>query len=129
MSSKMPSARSQARPIGGTDSLTSRFVEAAMNHGEATEAGDRRTTNKAYKRYDRARRQLLLRGHEGREVIRKLMMHENGWVRLAAASTSLGFDTKMAEEVLTMLEKEPGFLGHDAKWVLKEWKAGHRKAL
>lgn len=107
-----------------TASLVATFIEAVAMHGKATETGNHRVANRAYRRYDKVRRQLQGRGEEGRNALRDLMSHENGWIRLVAASTCLAVDTNAAERVLSELEREPGFLGHDAKWMLKEWRAG-----
>lgn len=117
------SAAKRRPPQDDASSLVFEFVESVARHGAATEAGMRRATTREYKRYDSLRKRLLSLGEEGRNAFRTLMSNGNGWVRMVAASTCLGFAEDEAERTLEALGKEPGFLGHDAKWILREWRA------
>jgi len=100
------------------------FVDAVTKHGAATEAGDHKTTNKQYRRYDSLRKHLEQKGEAGRHAIHALLEHSNPWVRMVAASTYLKYHEAEATKTLEALAKEKGIIGFDAKMVLHEWRAG-----
>lgn len=127
MNAKTSNGLSGSISRGSTEFLTAQFVAAASNHGASIEAGRHRLANREYKRYNRARRKLLMKGNSGHLALRQLMSHANPWVRVAAARSCLGLFADEASRVLQALQEDPGFVGLSAKWVLKEWRAGHLK--
>jgi len=96
------------------------FIVSSIRHGESTEQGNYKVTNKEYKIIQKLSVILL----SDIEVFSKLLTHENPYVRLAAGSYLIRVE-QVKDTAITELEKlqiERGFLGFNAKMVLKEMK-------
>ena len=125
MKRRMKTAGPQAaEPEESVKIVVEEFVDAVTKHGVAAEAGDYKTTNKQYRRYDALKKRLEQKGEAGWHAIHALLDHSNPWVRMVAASTCLKHHEAEATKMLEALTREKGIVGFNAKMVLHEWRAG-----
>lgn len=106
------------------DTIT-KYRNAAIAHGEASETGDWKTVNKNYDIVSECYAKLKSSA-EGRKKIIELMDDLNKYAQLWAATHSLPLDHR-AQEKLSLLSKEPGILGFNAEMTLEEWRKGNLK--
>jgi hypothetical protein len=105
--------------------LKGRYIAAAAEHGRCTESGDYKKGNAAYDRIIAALAELRERADRGESVLRELLDHPNGWVRLDAAIHLLPLRADLASAVLEKLASGPrSELEFEAKMGLREWRAG-----
>jgi hypothetical protein len=101
------------------------YVAEAAEHGRCTESGDFKRGNAAV---DRMKAVLAkLRGHadRGESVLTELLTHQNGWVKLWAATHLLPLRAELACKILEDLESGPrSETEYGARMVLREWRAG-----
>ncbi|MCL2223472.1 MAG: DUF2019 domain-containing protein [Defluviitaleaceae bacterium] len=102
-----------------------RFVAACVARGESEEEGNSKKATKQYKIIDSIF--LKLKETNRLEELQTLYDHEDLYVRLYAASRTLGLPNSGAEEVLTMLSSHRGLLGFNAEMTLSEWRKGNLK--
>ena len=105
------------------------YVEAALRHGQAIDAGDSDRANAAYEAKEQALRQLRSSADRGRTVLTALLAHEDPGVRKSAATHLLPLDESRALETLADVSRLPDLVGFDAEMVIREWKAGRLKVL
>jgi hypothetical protein len=103
------------------------YAVAAMDHGAATDRGDYKKANAAYDKVMEALEKIRALPDRGRSVLTDLLLHDNPYVRCAAATHLLPLDEDAAITTLSQLTSEPPFVGFNAKMVLREWKAGRLK--
>jgi hypothetical protein len=102
-----------------------RCIAAAAEHGRSTESGDYKKGNAAYDRMIAALAELRERADRGESVLKELLDHPNGWVRLDAAIHLLPLRAELASTVLEDLASGPqSQLEFNAKMGLREWRAG-----
>lgn len=99
------------------------FVEAAVAHGTATDAGDHRRANAAYARLVEALDRLRRLPDRGRSKLTAMLAHDAPHVRYAAATYLLPLDEGAALAALADLTSEPPFVGFNAEMVIQEWRA------
>ena len=89
----------------------------------------RGTPKKANRLFDRINTVLhqLRDSEEGRAGIAGLMGDDEEAVRATAATDALHWAPEEAERTLEAIEEADGAYGFDAKWTLKEWRAGNLK--
>lgn len=110
-----------------TDDIIRKFIKAAIKHGEATETGKYRQTNKQYDILVKCYNDLKSFGENGMIELTKLLEHPNDYVRLWAARYTLIVEPEKSKQTLLELTKRSGFLGFDAKMILSEWEKGNLK--
>lgn len=101
------------------------FEEACSIHAEATENGDYKTGNKAYKNIIKAVN--YLKNEDELTSLKNYMTNPNIGVRLWSASYLLTFDEPAATKVLEDIANGPGIHSLTAKTTLSEWKKGNLK--
>jgi hypothetical protein len=104
------------------DSALKHFREAATRHAEATEEGDFRTANKAYRELTVVR--TFLQEQEAMESLALLLRDEPEGVTIWAATFLLPIMEKDAVATLEAIAAQPGSRRFDAEMTLREWKAG-----
>jgi uncharacterized protein DUF2019 len=105
--------------------LKDRYIAAAAEHGRCTESGDYKRGNAAFDRMQVALAELRGRADRGESILKELLNHPNGWVRLDAATDLLPLRTELASSILENLASDPqSQLEFMAKMVLREWRAG-----
>ncbi|EFM08902.1 conserved hypothetical protein [Paenibacillus curdlanolyticus YK9] len=100
------------------DTVFEHFIISSIKHGEATEQGNYKVTNKEYKKIEKLSAALL----SDIQLFSSLLVHENPYVRLAAGSYLIRVE-QVKNKAITVLEDlqiERGFLGFNAKMVLQE---------
>ena len=102
-----------------------RFIAEAAEHGRCAESGDYKSGNKAFDRMLAALAELQGRADRGELALTELLNHQNGWVRLGAATHLLPLRAELASKVLEDLASGPrSEVEYDARIVLREWRAG-----
>ncbi len=108
--------------------LVTQYEEAAIQHGESTESGNYKKTNRAHEIVAGVYRELRRRGQEDQELLLALLSSENLAVRVWAATHSLEFRPKRGEPILEAVVAGPlSLVQLDAEMVLKEWRKGNLK--
>ena len=107
--------------------LLNKYIEAAIQHGKATEEGDYKSANKAFKVLKKVYDELKANQDFGVQKLSNLLNHEEEYVRLWASSHTLQVDTEKAKKTLIELTKKTGFLAFNAKMTLEEWEKGNLK--
>jgi len=109
------------------ETLTSNYASAAAAHGLSSTTGDHCQANKEYKTLAEICKELRRRGIDAQKHLLSLLDNKTPYVRLWAASHSLEFSPKSAENVLEHLAKCGGVPGFDAEITLQEWRKGTLK--
>ena len=105
--------------------ILSFYREAAIDHGLATNSGDHKRANAAYKKLILALREIRQRGDEAIKEFMNLLEDCDLSVRLWAATHALEFKHGVAERTLKMIASGPSSLQEfSARLVLDEWKSG-----
>ncbi|MFG0275815.1 MAG: DUF2019 domain-containing protein [Phycisphaerales bacterium] len=101
------------------------YKEAARLHGEFTESGDHKATNKAHDKIATIYAELRHRGEDAQRKLLPLLRDRDPSVRCWAAAHALDFAPHEGAPVLQSLaQNQCGFLGFGAKMTLREWEAG-----
>src|SRR5262249_26774840 len=93
------------------DSALRRYALAAREHGQATESGDPKRANRAYRRLARALREMLAEDPENRLKLSPLLADGHSSVRCWAATHLLPVAPERAIQVLRDLSETKGFIG------------------
>jgi Domain of unknown function (DUF2019) len=109
---------------GDVLTLVDAYREAAKQHGEATENGDRKKANKSAELVSAIYSELRRRGPDAQRHLLSLTTDPTPGVRLWAASHALEFSPAEGENTLERLIVEGRLLGLSAQTTLKEWRAG-----
>jgi Domain of unknown function (DUF2019) len=105
-----------------------RYIVDAAEHGRCTESGDFKRGNVAFDRMEAALGKLRQHSDGGESVLKELLSHPNGWVKLSAATDLLPSQPELASAVLENLAAGPkSQLEFNAMMVLREWRAGRLK--
>jgi hypothetical protein len=104
------------------------YVANAAEHGHCTETRDFKRGHAAFDRMEAALGRLRQRDDKGESILRELLSHPNGWVRLASATHLLPLRTDCACKTLERLASGPqSYVEFNAKMVLREWRSGTLK--
>lgn len=95
-----------------------------MRHHDATDIGDYRAANAAYRVLVAAYRSLRDRGPDSRARLLLLLDDERPAIRLWAAAHALEFAPHPAEAALERLSAERCIIGVNARMTLAEWRKG-----
>jgi hypothetical protein len=107
-----------------------RYIAHAKVHGEASETGDYKTGNKAYKQKHIALAELRKLPDRGEAALMSLLDHPHLWVRESAATHLLPLREELACAALEqMLMSSNKHVADDAKMVLQEWRNGRLKSM
>jgi len=106
------------------ESIVREYIEAADRHGSATDNGDFRSANKAYKAIIRALHDLDDVDQVGRHRLVQAFDHPNLHVRVWAATHLLRIRPERAIAALTQIAAGRGLAALDAEIVLSEWHKG-----
>lgn len=110
-----------------TPEFSDAFINAAMSHGEGSETGNSKLTNKSYdKLIDIIRKYRSIHGSE-KELVLPLLSHQNSSVCTWAALFSLPIDEARAMQTLTSISEKSGIVSFSAKMTLEEWLKGALK--
>ncbi len=105
------------------ETSTSKYVDAAIKHGQSIEKGSARMANRSHdvivREYSRLKR-------EGRLVpeLLPLLRHENADVRCWASTHLIEDVPDAAEQTLEHVASGVGLTAFSARMVLEEWRAG-----
>jgi hypothetical protein len=107
------------------EKLKTRYIDAASDHGRATEAGDYKTANRSARRLATLHKQFLAQGEQGTKALVSLMTHKEPSVRYWAAYHSRSFAPKEAEvTLLEIANAKGGLVSFSARITLEEWQKG-----
>jgi hypothetical protein len=104
------------------EELVKLYERAAAEHGQATESGDSKATNKAHAVATGVYCELRRRGAQ--RLLLPLLKSTEPWVRHWAAAHALEFAPEEGAPVLEDLVTRRRFLGFDSKMVLQQWREG-----
>lgn len=109
--------------------LSRAFRLHAAKHGEGSESGNYRMTNRHYRKLVPILKGIRRMGAKGEEVLLILLDDENLAVRGWAATYSLSFAEPRARQVLADIASRQGAVALDATIVLQEWDKGTLRLL
>lgn len=98
------------------------YEESSIAYGQAIEAADSRSANRAADKISAAYRELRSRGATSQLL--PLLQNENETVRTNVAAHALEFAPELGEPVLLWIAKQPGLNGLAAEYALKAWREG-----
>ncbi|RKI37213.1 hypothetical protein D7Y27_26245 [Corallococcus sp. AB004] len=98
------------------------YEESAIAYGQALDAADSRSANRASDRIAGAYRELRSRG--ATTQLLPLLQSKDEMLRSHVAAHALEFAPELGEPVLLWLAKRPGFVGIGAIYALKAWREG-----
>lgn len=105
--------------------LKNSYLEACIRHGEASEAGDHKEANKAYKDLMKVLQNMRKTPDQGVGDLISLLEEQNPNVICWAATHLLPMREDLAKQHLGRLAAgEESLAGLNAKMVLQEWGAG-----
>lgn len=105
--------------------LVARYAAAAADHGRATENGDHKRANKAYKVIESVFRELRRRGPEALRQLGSLLDSPDAGVQCWAGAHALEFAPEDAERALSAVASgNSRLIGLSAEMTLKQWRAG-----
>ncbi|RKH94928.1 DUF2019 domain-containing protein [Corallococcus sp. AB038B] len=107
------------------EELVQWYEESAIAHGQALDAADSRSANRAADKIIGAYRELRSRGATSQLL--PLLQSKNESVRSHVAAHALEFAPEFGEPVLLWIAKRPGFNGIAAFYALKSWREGTLK--
>ena len=91
-----------------------------------SETGNYKVGNAAYDRMMKARHDLKKMPDRGLAVLMRLIQHPNDWVETVAGTHLLSLNEQLGCAVLERLLDSPSrHVAIDAKWILRERRAGH----
>lgn len=99
------------------------YVSAAVKFGETRVARDFEAGNEFADALQQLGR-VLRRSPDGQTALKKMLGHENVFVRLWAAGDALPFAQEVAVPVLEAIAAQKGLTGTSAYTTLTEWQAG-----
>lgn len=110
------------------DKIKLSYIQACIKQGKATEKGNYKVANRQYKIINKNYLLLHKAGEEGIRTLQGLLLHEEDYVKLWAASHIISMNEYEAKKILQYLSNKSGFLGITALMTLKEWeKITYRK--
>ncbi|RKH51852.1 DUF2019 domain-containing protein [Corallococcus sp. AB049A] len=104
------------------EELVQWYAEGSIAYGQALEAADSRSANRAHDKITGAYREL--RSRDARSQLLPLLQSENETVRTNVAAHALEFAPEFGEPVLLWIAKRPGRNGLAAEYALKNWREG-----
>ncbi|NOK11422.1 hypothetical protein [Corallococcus exercitus] len=107
------------------EELVQWYEDGAIAHGQALDAADSRSANRAADKISGAYRELRSRGATSQLL--PLLQSKDETVRSHVAAHALEFAPDLGEPVLLWLAKRPGFVGIGAHYALKAWREGTLK--
>jgi hypothetical protein len=108
--------------IKSIDAALLLFKDSAMQHANATEKGNYKLANKAYKGIKDA--VFYLKGEDALGLLSQLLASESIGIRLWAATYLLPTQTKICVDILTKIREAGGVHALTAKYTLIEWEKG-----
>lgn len=107
------------------DKLLSKFINAAILHGESTLKGNSKLANKAQAQIVRSYKEIKKQDNFIDALI-ELLKHENSSVKCWAATFLLLSKPKLAQKALKEIYKnDKTIIGFSAEAVLQEWEKGN----
>ncbi|MCL2182855.1 MAG: DUF2019 domain-containing protein [Chitinispirillia bacterium] len=107
------------------EELAAEYAKYAGEHGQATEVGDYKKGNKAWKKLIKIYLQIEEEGCLVHPLFREMLSSPDPGVRSWAATHSLKICPKEAEAVLADVGKTPrSLVALCARTILEEWKKG-----
>ena len=110
--------------MSSVDELKSEYAKWAAEHGRASEDGDSRSANRAYRKLVAAYHGLQARGKEGQDSISQLMEDSDAAIRCWAASHCLESEPERAVAKLRKIAEGTGAIAFSAEIILEEWAKG-----
>ena len=107
--------------------LIDKFIEATEIHGKESRTGNYKLANKNYKIAEKCYKEIKSFGEDGYNEIAKLLLHENGHVRVGAAYHLLPVKSEIAVKVLKESIGLSEGIGFIAGMILSEWEKGKLK--
>jgi hypothetical protein len=104
------------------EALVQEYEQAAMAYGQALEAADHRSANRAHDRIAAAYRELRRRAAASQLL--PLLNSADEHVRSCVAAHALEFAPQQGEPVLREFAGRPGRLRTPAEYALKAWREG-----
>lgn len=108
--------------IKDEESALSVFEAASMAHAKATDDGDYKTANSAYK--TKARATAFLKERNQIQLLSRFLIHPEIGVRISAAARLLPIMETEALSVLEAASMGSGIQRLNAEMILSEWKKG-----
>lgn len=108
--------------IKDTEAALVCFERAALLHAEATEAGDFKVANKAYR--DLSKAVDFLKQHDAVQQLDLFLAHSSEGVRAWAATYLLPIEENRSIQILEEIALGGGIRSLAAEMTLKEWRAG-----
>lgn len=108
------------------EDLKSDYINAAKRHGESSELGNYKLSNKHHDILVKIYKQLC-RSNSGKLILKELLDHSNVYVRMWAATHSLPYFELEAKNALEEIKKNNEYLKFDIETILDEWKNGNLK--
>jgi hypothetical protein len=99
------------------------YLSAAIKFGETRVARDFVAGNECADALQRTGR-VLRRSPAGQDELKKMLEHEDTFVRLWASGDALAFAPELAVPVLEAIASQKGLTGSSASTTLSEWRAG-----
>lgn len=107
--------------------LIDKYINSTIIHGRESRTGNYKLANKNFKIAEKCYKEIKAFGEEGYNEIAKLLIHDNGHVRVGAAYCLLPVKTEIAVKVLQESIGKPDGVGFEAEMILSEWKKGNLK--
>ncbi|NOK37816.1 DUF2019 domain-containing protein [Corallococcus exercitus] len=107
------------------EELVQWYAEGSIAYGQALEAADSRSANRAHDKITGAYGEL--RNRSATLHLLPLLKSENETVRTNVAVHALEFAPELGEPVLLWIAKRPGRNGIAAEYALKAWREGTLK--
>ena len=109
-----------------TENIISAYKAAAKLHGESTRSGNSDKANQAHDELQQLLKQITELGCD--KDLQDLFNDEEAWVQLWAAVHTLEVNEKLAcQKLQTISDASIPLLSMNARYTLKEWKAGKLK--
>ena len=111
--------------VESVDALVKRYAEAAAEHGRATEAGNYKEANRAYKVIAAVYMELRRRGREAQLALLPLLEAPEPGIRAWVGTHALEFSPADGERVLSHMENTPrSLVSLSAQITLRQWREG-----
>lgn len=105
--------------------LAKQYMEAALKHGAATDEGDHKAANRAFKELVKATKALRNLPDRGEQILIGMLGQENPYVVCASATHLLPINSDLALKALGKIATaNKGLCSMNAQMVIREWEAG-----
>jgi hypothetical protein len=113
------------KKINSVEEALNLFEQSTLQHTIATETGDYKSGNKAYKSILNSI--VYLNQNNKVELLVPFVNHSNNGVRVWAASYLLNSNTGLAVKILEEISVGLGIISYNAQMTLSEWRKGNLK--